>query len=117
MWGEVEGSPVLAAPGSNDYSGLIASTTNAKSGSEACSFQGLSNEDANKLCVRYRPLALKTAGKYRDKGIDLDELRSAGLSGLVLASRRYDRRTRFIRYICQVLDNGRDHRSLQKEQD
>ena len=92
MWGEVERSPVLAAPGSNDYSGLIASTTNAKSGSEASDFQGLSNEDANDLCERYLPLAFKTAGKYRDRGIDLDELRSAGLSGLVLASRRYDPR-------------------------
>lgn len=91
MWGEVEGSPVFT-PGSNDYCGLIASTTNANSGSEVPSFQGLSDEDANDLCKRYLPLAFKTAGKYRDRGIDLDELRSAGLTGLVLASRRYDPR-------------------------
>ena len=92
MWGEVERGPVPRTPGSNDYSGLIASTTNAKSGSEASDFQGLSNEEANDLCERYLPLAFKTAGKYRDRGIDLDDLRSAGLSGLVLASRRYDPR-------------------------
>lgn len=92
MWGDQGGSPVLAAPGSNHYSGLIASSTNAKSGLEAGDFQGLSNEDQNDLCERYLPLALKTASKYRDRGIDIDDLRSAGLTGLVLASRRYDPR-------------------------
>ncbi len=86
MWREMERSPVLAAPGSNNYSGLIASSTSAKSGSEACEFQG----DTNDLCERYMPLAYKLASKYRDRGLDLDELRSAALTGLILASRRFD---------------------------
>ena len=75
--GKREESPVFAAPGSNDYSGLIASTTNAKSGSEAGDFQGLSNEDAKDLCEEL-PLAFKTAGKYRDRGIDLEDLNQRG---------------------------------------
>jgi RNA polymerase sigma factor (sigma-70 family) len=83
-------NPVWGAPGSNNFAGLIASSTNAKSGSEPQNFQGLSDEDANDLCKRYLPLAYKTAGKYRDRGIDLDELRSAGIAGLVEASRKYD---------------------------
>jgi RNA polymerase sigma factor (sigma-70 family) len=83
-------NPVLAAPGPNDYSGLIASPTTAKSGSESSNLQGLSDEEANDLCERYLPLAYKVAGKYRDRGIDDDELQSARLAGLVKASRRYD---------------------------
>ena len=83
MWGEeMERSPVLGAPGSNDYCGLIAGSTNAKSGSEASNFQGLSNEDANDLCERYLPLAYKMAGKYRNRGVDPKELQSASQWGL-----------------------------------
>ena len=117
MWGEVEESPVFAAPGSNDYSGLIASSTNAKSGSEACGFQGLSNEDANDLCERYLPLAFRTAGKYRDRGIDLDDLRSAGLTGLVLASRRYDPRLGCFGTYAKFAIKGQITAALQKEED
>ena len=41
---------------------------------------------ANDIC--HSPY--KTAGQYRDRGIDPDELSSASLAGLVLASRKYD---------------------------
>jgi RNA polymerase sigma factor (sigma-70 family) len=90
MWERRERSPVLAAPGSNSYAGLIAGSTNAKSGSGASNFQGLSNEDANDLCKRYLPLANKIAGQYEDRGVDFDDLESASLAGLVVASRKYD---------------------------
>jgi RNA polymerase sigma-B factor len=88
MWGEVEGSPVFAAPGSNDYCGLIASTTNANSGSEGDEFQGPFNPHA--LCKSWELLAYKIAHKYRGKGIDLEDLKAAGLTGLVLASHKYN---------------------------
>jgi RNA polymerase sigma factor (sigma-70 family) len=90
MWERAERSPALPAPGSNNYSGLIASSTIKNDGSEAYNFQGLSDEDANDLCERYLPLAYKIAGKYQDRGIDLDVLHSAALAGLVEASRKYD---------------------------
>ena len=90
MWeGEMGGNPALGAPGSNTYTGLIASSTNRESGSNGPKLQALSDEDANDLCERYQPLAYKIAGSYRGKGIDLEDLRAAGLMGLVLASRRF----------------------------
>src|SRR6476620_7714744 len=91
MWeGGIGKNPVLGAPGSKDYSGLIAGSTNAKSGSEAIDFQGLSNKEANDLCERYLPLAYKIAGQYEDRGVDPHDLESASLAGLVVASRKYD---------------------------
>jgi len=77
MWGEVEKSPVFAAPGSSDYCGLIASTTNANSGSEDDEFQGPFNPHA--LCKSWELLAakprslpvrltLKTLERYRYRG-------------------------------------------------
>ena len=59
MWEEMERSPALAAPGSNNFGGLIASTTNASIGSKQRKVQPLSEEDENDLCERYRPLAFK----------------------------------------------------------
>jgi hypothetical protein len=61
MWGEMERSPALAAPGSNDFTGLIANSTAHTIGSEAEKFQALPDDQANNLCKRYRPLALKIA--------------------------------------------------------
>src|SRR4029077_19145554 len=91
MWeGAMERNPALGAPGSNTYTGLIASSTNAISGSNPGKAQALSIEDVADLCVRYRPLAFSIAGKYINRGVDLDDLRSAGLFGLVLASKRFD---------------------------
>jgi RNA polymerase sigma factor (sigma-70 family) len=91
MYERQEGrNPVLDAPGSNNHSGLIASSTYENSGSIVSNFQGLSEEETNNLCERYLPLAYKTAGKYRDKGIDDDRLRSAALTGLFWASRGYN---------------------------
>jgi RNA polymerase sigma factor (sigma-70 family) len=90
MCGETERSPALAAPGSNNYTGLIASSTTETIGAKASKVQGLSDDDANDLCERYKPLAFKIAGQYRNRGVELDELRAAGLLGLVQASRRFD---------------------------
>ena len=90
MWeGEMRRSPAAGAPGSNTYTGLIASSTNKEIGANSQKLQALSDEDANDLCERYRPLAYKIASKYRGKGIDLEDLRAAGLMGLVLASRKF----------------------------
>jgi RNA polymerase sigma factor (sigma-70 family) len=89
MCGEMKRSPVLATPGSNNYSGLIASSTSQSIGAKATKLQALSKPDANDLCVRYRPLAFKIAGQYCNRGVELDELRSAGLLGLVHASKRF----------------------------
>jgi hypothetical protein len=90
MWGEMERSPALAAPGSNDFTGLIANSTAHTIGSEAEKFQALPDDQANNLCKRYRPLALKIAAAYVGRGIEDDDLRNAGQLGLVKASRKYD---------------------------
>ena len=85
MWGEVERSPVLAAPSLNDYVSLAATSTNLIVGEE--------DEDpqaANDLCEKYKPLALKIANDYRDRGIHFEDLRSAAYLGLVSASRKFD---------------------------
>jgi RNA polymerase sigma factor (sigma-70 family) len=84
MWGEVERSPLLAAPGFNDCIGTNSSTL---------IIDGEDDEEtqaANDLCERYRPLAFKIARGYRDRGVPLDDLRSAADLGLVLASRKFD---------------------------
>src|SRR6478672_4252554 len=90
MWeGGIGKNPVLGAPGSNNnYSGLIAGSTNAKSGSDDEEFQGPFNPHA--LCANYERLAYKIARTYRGKGIELQDLESAGLTGLVLASRKFN---------------------------
>ena len=76
---------MLAAPSFNDYVGLTATSTNLIVGEE--------DEDpqaANDLCEKYEPLALKIARRYRGRGIPNDELRSAALLGLTVASRKFD---------------------------
>ena len=45
---------------------------------------------ANDLCEKYKPLALKIARRYRNLGISNDELCSAALLGLTVASRKFD---------------------------
>src|SRR5215475_15627212 len=91
MWVvEMQGSPVLAAPGSKNNCGLIASATIRNGGREECNFQGLSDDERNDLCKRYLPLACKMAGKYQGRGIHIDERKSAALAGLVESSRKYD---------------------------
>jgi RNA polymerase sigma factor (sigma-70 family) len=90
MWGEVEvwgeiRSPVLAAPSFNDYIGLTASSTNLVVGEDDEETQA-----ANDLCEKYKPLALKIARRYRGLGISSDELQSAALLGLTVASRKFD---------------------------
>jgi DNA-directed RNA polymerase specialized sigma subunit len=84
VWGEIERSPVLAAPSFNDCIGTNSYTLiiNGEDDEET--------QAANDLCERYRPLALKIARGYRDRGMPLDDLRSAALTGLVIASRKFD---------------------------
>ena len=85
MMGEIERSPVLAAP---SFHNVIApnSTTN-KIDEDEDDFQA---DEANNLCKRYIPLALKIASKYRDRGVDFEDLRSAAYLGLVQGSRKFD---------------------------
>jgi RNA polymerase sigma factor (sigma-70 family) len=90
MWEEMERSPALAAPGSNNYSGLIATSTSESLGANAHKVQVLSDEDAANFSLSYRPLAFAIAGQYRNRGIEPDELRSAALLGLVKASKKFD---------------------------
>jgi len=91
MWEQQGGrNPVLAAPGSNDYSGLIASSTNNKGRSKPHEFQGLPEKEANDFCLQFDRLVCKIAHRYRGKGIEFDELKAAGQLGLVSASRKFD---------------------------
>jgi RNA polymerase sigma factor (sigma-70 family) len=90
MGEQMERSPALAAPGSKNCSGLIASSTITTRGREAGKVQVLSDKEANELCERYLPLAHKTAGLYTGRGVAPDEVRSASVAGLFEASRRYD---------------------------
>jgi RNA polymerase sigma factor (sigma-70 family) len=85
MWEEIERSPVLAAPDFNNCVGLTATSTNLIVGEDDEETQA-----ANDLCLSYLPLAYKIAGRYRDKGINIEDLRSAGVTGLVLASRKFN---------------------------
>ena len=91
MWeGDMERSQALGAPGFNNYSGLIASSTIGVSGSNPRKAQALSDEDAADLCLKYQPLVLSIATRYTGRGVAFDDLHSAGLFGLVLASKRFD---------------------------
>jgi RNA polymerase sigma factor (sigma-70 family) len=78
MWEEIERSPMLAAPGSEEstYANLI----------------GPNDEDiqgANDLCEKYLPLARRIASGYRDRGVHYEDLCSAAVLGLTLASRKF----------------------------
>jgi RNA polymerase sigma factor (sigma-70 family) len=103
MWGEMERSPALAAPGSNDYSGLIASSTSRSIGANADKVQGLTEKEESDLCQQYRPLILSLAARYSGKGIPFKELEAAGQLGLVRALRKCDpdRRKTFGAYAKQ----------------
>jgi hypothetical protein len=89
MWGEIEvwgeiRSPVLAAPSFNDCIGTNSSTLIIDGEDDD------KTQAANDLCLSYLPLAYEIAGRYRDKGVNIQELRSAGVTGLVLASRKFN---------------------------
>jgi RNA polymerase primary sigma factor len=97
MWEDTGRSPAFAAPGSNNFVGLIASSTNRDIGETANEFQGVSDRKAHGLCEKYRPLARKIARTYKDRltkkrerGITFDDLCSASLLGLEIASRKFD---------------------------
>ena len=86
MCGGMEGgSPALAAPGPGDYrhaSNRLAEPTSGRK-------RALSQEEADDFCLRYRPLALKIASQYFNRGIEVDDLCSAGMFGLVLATKKF----------------------------
>jgi len=81
---------VLAAPGSNDYRGLLATSTTAVSRADGTKFQELSNKEANELCEQHIGLAYNIAERHLGKGIKREELRAASLLGLVQASRNFN---------------------------
>ena len=85
MWEEIERSPALAAPGSNNFGGLIASSTTKEDGANDDELQV-----ANDLCEKYKPLVLNLAAKHAGKGIKFDELQAAGQLGLARALRKFD---------------------------
>jgi RNA polymerase sigma factor (sigma-70 family) len=85
MWGEIERSPVLAAPSFNDYVGLTATSTYSIGGEEDENPQA-----PNDLCEKYLPLAHKIARSYAGRGIDFEDLRGAAYLGLTRASRRFN---------------------------
>jgi RNA polymerase sigma factor (sigma-70 family) len=85
MMGEIERSPVLAAPSFNTFLG--ANSNEPEVGEDEDDLQA-----ANDLCKNYRPLALKIAAGYRNKGVSTDDLHSAAMLGLVRASRKFDQR-------------------------
>ncbi len=83
MMGEIERSPVLAAPSFNTFLG--GKSYEPEVGEDEDDLQA-----SNELCVRYLPLAMKLAGRYSNKGLSHDELKSAALLGLVRAARKFD---------------------------
>jgi DNA-directed RNA polymerase sigma subunit (sigma70/sigma32) len=87
MWEETERSPALAAPGSNNFAGLIASSTNASIGSKQGKVQGgqLSGKERDRLANELLPLVDEIARHYSGKGIDFEELQARGGLGLVNA--------------------------------
>jgi RNA polymerase sigma factor (sigma-70 family) len=90
MWGEIERSPVLAAPSFNNYRGLIASTTNQSIGSKVRKIQELPERELNDLCKQHEPLIKNLAARYMGKGIEFEDLRAAGLLGLAKALPEFD---------------------------
>ena len=91
MWErEMERNPALGAPGSNTYTGLIASSTNQAIGAKASKVQGLSEKAADELCRNYKPLVQSLAARYSGKGIEFDELSAAAQLGLARALRKFD---------------------------
>ena len=71
MWGEIERSPVLAAPSFNDCIGTNSSTLIIDGGNDE------ETQAANDLCERYRLYAFKIASEYLGKGIHFEDLKSA----------------------------------------
>jgi RNA polymerase sigma factor (sigma-70 family) len=90
VWGEIDRRPMLAAPGFDNYSGSIASTTLQAIGSETHKVQGLSEKEIKDLCKAYQPLVVKIAARYSGRGIAFEDLKAAGELGLVRALRKFD---------------------------
>ena len=83
-------NPVLAAPGSNTYIGLLASSTHQTIGAKASNHQGLSEKEKEALCREYKPLVLSEAVKQSGKGIEFEELLAAGQLGLARALEKFN---------------------------
>ena len=89
VWGEIR-SPVLAAPSSANYRGLIASTTNQSIGAKVGKLQELPERELNELCKEHEPLIKSLAASYMGKGIAFEDLMAAGLLGLAKALPKFD---------------------------
>ena len=89
VWGEIR-SPVLAAPSSANYRGLIASTTNQSIGAKVGKLQELPERELNKLCKEHEPLIKSLAARYMGKGIAFEDLVAAGQLGLAKALTKFD---------------------------
>ena len=89
VWGEIR-SPVLAAPSSANYRGLIASTTNQSIGAKVGKLQELPERELNKLCKEHEPLIKSLAARYMGKGIAFEDLMAAGQLGLAKALTKFD---------------------------
>jgi hypothetical protein len=59
-------NPVLGAPGSNNYSGLIASLCTETSRSNSKKFQGPPEKEITDLCKQHEKLAYNVALRYRE---------------------------------------------------
>ena len=82
MWGqEMEQSPALAAPSSNNYGNDGNRLSEPIGGIPAEKNQALSDEQFG-LVANYLPLAYSLTGPYHGKGQSHEELRSGAEDGL-----------------------------------
>ena len=89
MWMEMERSPALAAPGSNNYGNVGNRTSGPVGGISTEKNQALSNAQFA-LVASYLPLAWSLTKPYHGRGIDHDELRAGAENGLLHAALNFD---------------------------
>jgi RNA polymerase sigma factor (sigma-70 family) len=88
MWAEMERSPALAAPGSNNCGNDGRSTGPVGGISEEIN-QALSDAQFD-LVTSYLPLAWSLTKKYHGLGVSHDELRAGAEDGLIHAALKFD---------------------------
>ena len=89
MWGEMERSPALAAPGSNNYCNVANRSTGHIDGKTAKKNQALSDAQFE-LVKNYLPLAYSLTRGYHGKGQSHEELRAGAENGLLGAAINFD---------------------------
>jgi RNA polymerase sigma factor (sigma-70 family) len=89
MWGEMEQTPALAAPGSNDFGNSDNRLTGPIGGIDADKNQALSDDQFD-LVFSYLPLAHSLARLYSGRGLSHEELCSGAEDGLIEAALRFD---------------------------